>query len=268
MRSVRFIGTGRAGSALARALAARGWQVTPPLRHSDDLGDAAVGVDLLVLAVPDGAIAEVASAVRPQADTVVAHLAGSLGVDVLGAHPRRAAIHPLVPLPETDSGARRLCNGATFAVAGDPLATEVVASLGGRLVEVADEDRAAYHAAACIAANHVVALLGQVERVAATVGLDLGAFLGLTAAAVDDVRALGPRRALTGPASREDWATLDRHLLALDPAEHSAYKSGVGLAIQLAADPVAPPEPAAPATAPLVEDPAPLGAHERVSTAP
>ena len=59
---------------------------------------------------------------------------------------------------------------------------------------MADGDRAAYHAAACIAANHVVALLGQVERVAASVGLDLEAFLPLTRAAVDDVAALGPRR--------------------------------------------------------------------------
>ena len=46
----------------------------------------------------------------------------------------------------------------------------MVESLGGRLVTVADGDRATYHAAACMAANHVVALLGQVERVAATVG--------------------------------------------------------------------------------------------------
>ena len=52
--------------------------------------------------------------------------------------------------------------------------------------------RAAYHAAACIAANHVVALLGQVERVAASAGLPLDAFLDLTRAAVEDVSRLGP----------------------------------------------------------------------------
>ena len=60
---------------------------------------------------------------------------------------------------------------------------------------MADGDRAAYHAAACIAANHVVALLGQVERVAASVGLDLESFLPLTSAAVDDVARSGRRRA-------------------------------------------------------------------------
>ena len=52
----------------------------------------------------------------------------------------------------------------------------------------------AWAAAACIAANHVVALLGQVERVAASVGLDLESFLPLTRAAVDDVDALGALR--------------------------------------------------------------------------
>ena len=110
----------------------------------------------------------------------------------------------LVPLPNGEVGAARLRSGVTFAVAGAPVAHAMVEALGGRLVEVADGDRAAYHAAACIAANHVVALLGQVERVAASVGLDLESFLPLTRAAVDDVDALGAAAALDrpGPAGR------------------------------------------------------------------
>jgi predicted short-subunit dehydrogenase-like oxidoreductase (DUF2520 family) len=122
----------------------------------------------------------------------------------------------------------------TFAVAGDPVTRALALSLGGRVVEVADADRAAYHAAACIAANHVVALLGQVERVAATAGLDLEAFLPLTRAAVDDVAALGPRQALTGPAVRGDWDTLSRHLDALPARERAGYQAGAALATQLA----------------------------------
>ena len=110
----------------------------------------------------------------------------------------------------------------------------MVESLGGRLVEVADDDRAAYHAAACIAANHVVALLGQVERVAASVGLDLESFLPLTRAALDDVDALGAAAALTGPARRGDWATLSRHLDALPEGERPGYQAGAALATRLA----------------------------------
>jgi len=207
--------------------------VVEVLGRHDDVTDAACGVDALVIATPDDAVAAVAASVRPDPGTVVLHLSGSLGLDVLVPHARRAALHPLVPLPNAADGARRLAMGVTFAVAGDPIARRMAESLGGRTVEVADADRAAYHAAASIAANHVVALLGQVERVAATAGLPLEAFLGLTRAAVDDVARLGPRQALTGPAARADWTTLARHLEALAPEERAGYNAGVGLALQL-----------------------------------
>jgi predicted short-subunit dehydrogenase-like oxidoreductase (DUF2520 family) len=234
VQSIRIIGPGRAGTSLAAALAAHGWDVVGFLGRHDDLSAAARGVDILVIATPDDAVATAAAAVAPEAGTTVLHLSGSLGLDVLAPHPRRAALHPLVPLPNAVVGATRLASGVTFAVSGDPVARLLALSLHGRVVEVADADRAAYHAAACIAANHVVALLGQVERVAASAGLDLEAFLPLTRAAVDDVAALGPRRALTGPAVRGDWDTLSRHLDALPARERAGYQAGAALATQLA----------------------------------
>ena len=234
MNTIRIIGPGRAGTSLAAALSARGWDVVGFLGRHDDVALAAHGVDVLVIATPDDAVAAVAESVNPQAGTTVLHLSGSLGLDVLAPHDLRAALHPLVPLPNADVGAQRLVEGVTFAVAGAPIARAMVESLGGRVVEVADQDRAAYHAAACIAANHVVALLGQVERVAASVGLDIEAFLPLTRAAVDDVADLGPRAALTGPAVRGDWATLSRHLDALPSSERPGYQAGAALATQLA----------------------------------
>jgi predicted short-subunit dehydrogenase-like oxidoreductase (DUF2520 family) len=217
------------------ALGRRGWKVVGLLGRHDDQTAAAAGVDVLVIATPDDAVAEVAAAVRPDPRAAVVHLSGSLGLDALSPHPRRGALHPLVPLPNHRDGARRLLGGVTFAVAGDPVVRAMAESLGGRAVVVADGDRAAYHAAACIAANHVVALLGQVERVAAGAGLPLDAFLGLTRAAVDDVARLGPAAALTGPAARGDWATLARHSEALAPEERPGYHAGVALAVKLAA---------------------------------
>ncbi len=234
MQSIRIIGPGRAGTSLAAALAAHGWDVVGFLGRHDDLADAARGVDILVIATPDDVVARTAAAVAPEAGTTVLHLSGSLGLDALAPHQHRAALHPLVPLPNAVVGATRLASGVTFAVSGEPVARRMALSLGGRVVEVADADRAAYHAAACIAANHVVALLGQVERVAASAGLDLEAFLPLTRAAVDDVAALGPRRALTGPAVRGDWDTLSRHLDALPARERAGYQAGAALATQLA----------------------------------
>ncbi len=96
---------------------------------------------MLVIATPDDAVADVAAAVVPVAGTTVVHLSGSLGLDALAPHPLQAAVHPLVPLPNGEVGAARLCSGVTFAVAGAPAAREIVECLGGRVVEVADGDR-------------------------------------------------------------------------------------------------------------------------------
>jgi len=233
---VRFIGSGRAGGALSAGLAGCGWSVRAPLGRGDDLRAAAGGVDLLVVATPDDVIAEVAARVEPVSTTVVAHLAGSLGLDVLAPHGRRAAIHPLIsiPVPETD------LSGAWFAVAGDPMAARVVDALDGRSFTVGDEHRGGYHAAACIASNHLVALLGQVERVGASAGVPLEPFLDLAQGALDQVRALGPAGALTGPARRGDEATLARHLEALDPSERGAYEALMLAAKRLAGTPESP----------------------------
>lgn len=224
-RSARVIGPGRAGSALAAAVAGTdAWTVDDVLGRGDDIAAAAVGVDLLVLAVPDPSIAEVAAVVEPVATTVVAHMAGSLGLDVLAPHGRRAVLHPLASLPGGDRGADQL-RGVWWGLStgGDPLADELVADLGGHVLHVDDADRVRYHAAAAIAANHVVALLGQVERIAGSIGLPLGAYLPLVRTAVENVAAVGPAAALTGPVQRGDEATLARHRAALPADERPAY---------------------------------------------
>ncbi len=216
----RIIGNGRAGGALAAALVFAGWSVDGPLGHAH--GPAATtGARFVVLAVPDGRVAEVAAGLAP-GGAVVVHLAGSLGLDVLRPHERTASVHPLVALPDATRGAARL-PGAWFAVAGDPAAIDVVEALDGRAVRVADGDRTRYHAAAVMASNHLVALLGQVERVAAEVGVPLEAYLDLACGALEDVAAVGPAHALTGPVSRGDWDTVGRHLEAIDAVERPAY---------------------------------------------
>lgn len=238
---LRVVGAGRAGGALAGALGRAGWQVLGLLGRGDAVAAAAHGTDLLVIATPDAAIAEVAAAVEPDADAVVAHLAGSLGLDVLDGHPRVGAVHPLVALPDAERGAARLA-GAWFAVAGDPLVERVVADLGGRSFSVADDERAAYHAAAVVASNHLVALLGQAERIAAASGVPAEAFVDLAAATLANVAELGPAAALTGPAARGDWETVARHLAAIDPAERPAYRAMADAARRLVDPDGLPPE--------------------------
>lgn len=230
-KAVRVIGPGRAGSSLARGLEKAGWRVAGMLGRDDEaaFAGAAAGVDLLVIATPDGAVAPVAAAVTPVDTCVVAHLAGALGLDVVAPHPRRASIHPLRSLP---TGTSDLA-GAWFAVAGDGLARDVVADLEGRTVEVDEAARTAYHAAAVVASNHLVALLGSVERIAAEAGVPLAAFLDLVRGSVDNVELLGPAAALTGPVARGDWATVARHRGAIPTAEVDSYDALTAAAVRL-----------------------------------
>jgi predicted short-subunit dehydrogenase-like oxidoreductase (DUF2520 family) len=191
-----------------------------------------VAADAVVIATPDDVIASVAAALVPT-DAVVFHLSGSRGLAELGRHRRVAALHPLVSLPDAETGAARL-RGAWFATAGDPIVERIVAALDGRAFFVADEDRAGYHAAAVIASNHLVALLGQVERVAAIAGVPFDALLDLAEGSLANVRALGPAAALTGPAARGDEDTIRRHLAALGDDEAASYAALAAEARRLA----------------------------------
>ena len=217
--------------------------------------DPGAGVDMVLCCVPDAAVPELVASWPVHPATLVVHCSGSLGLDVLHPHPRRASVHPLVSLPDGPKGALRL-RGAWFGVAGDPAALKVVEALEGTAVEVPDELRGSYHAAAAIASNHLVALMGQVERVAAQVGVPLEAYLALAGGSLANVaeqhhrgrvaasrargaegaRAvaeLGPPAALTGPVARGDWSTVRRHLEVIDRSEHPAYLAMAAQAARL-----------------------------------
>lgn len=232
-RTISIIGRGRAGGAFALALAQCGWRVRPPLGRDQPWQSAASRSSVVLLAVPDAALSTVALGLEP-GPAVVLHCSGASGLGVLAPHHRRGSVHPLAALATPETGAERLVAGGWFAVSGDPVAAEIVADLGGRAVEVDDQHRVTYHAAAAIAANHLVALMGQVERIASLVGVPLAAFLDLARGSFDDVVRVGPEAALTGPVSRGDWDTVRRHLAALPDDERPAYVAMAEQAARLA----------------------------------
>jgi predicted short-subunit dehydrogenase-like oxidoreductase (DUF2520 family) len=237
-RTLSVVGVGRAGGSFALACAAIGWRIRPYNRH-DDYSSAAHGADLVLICTPDREIANVAAAIQPQDECVVGHVSGSLGLDVLEPHHRRVAVHPLMTLPDPAIGAGRL-RSAWFAVAGDEIGQRLAEDLGGRWFPIEDASRPLYHATATIASNHLVALLGQVERLAATIGIPFDAFLELGRVSFEGASGLGPGAALTGPAARGDDATIEAHRAALadsglDPVELLGYDGCLALARYLAA---------------------------------
>jgi predicted short-subunit dehydrogenase-like oxidoreductase (DUF2520 family) len=198
------VGRGRLGKALTAALREAGCQVQGPLGRGAP-GDHA---DAVLLCVPDAEISAAALAVTP--GPLVGHCSGATGIDVLAPH-EAFSLHPLMTV--TAAGARFA--GAGAAIAGSSsralaLARDLAETLGMRAVEIADRDRAAYHAAASIASNFLVTLEAAAERIAAGAGADRALLVPLVRATVENWAALGPQQALTGPVARGDTATVER----------------------------------------------------------
>jgi len=212
-RPCAVIGGGRLGRTLVAALRTAGWPVDGPLGRGEQPG---AGAAIVLLCVPDAQIAAAAAALAPRPGRLVGHCSGATGLDVLAPH-EGFSLHPLMTVPGSGADLR----GAGAAVDGaTPRALEgaraLAAALGLRALRVAPEDRAAYHAAASIAANFLVTLEGAAERLAATAGLDRALLVPLVRASVESWAAHGPERALTGPVARGDEATVARQRAAVE----------------------------------------------------
>jgi predicted short-subunit dehydrogenase-like oxidoreductase (DUF2520 family) len=206
------IGAGRLGHALSRALRDAGLEVDGPLGRGAD-----PEADVVLLTVPDQEIAAAAAVLTPGRARFVGHCSGATTLAPLAGH-EAFSLHPLMTVPE---GRPAPFAGAGCAVAGATpealrMAETLAGALGMRPVEVADEDRAAYHAAASIAANFLVTLEGAAERLAATAGVPRELLVPLARAALDNWAATSAEHALTGPVARGDEATIARQRAAIE----------------------------------------------------
>ena len=252
-----LVGPGRAGTALSLALVARGWDAVTVAGRDPDaesvlkaaaalgaravpLTEAGTGTDVVIVATPDDTIADASAALAPslRAGALVLHLSGARPLDEFDALTRArpdvevGALHPLQSLPSGEVGSARLA-GSWCAVDGPPAVERLALSLGMRPFRVAPDQRVRYHATACVASNHLVALLGQVERLAADAGVPLDAFLPLARATIDNVDELGATRALTGPVARGDRATVAAHVDSLPDDERATYLALAAAAARL-----------------------------------
>ena len=240
---VGIIGAGAVGTALGAALHRAGWPVVavasrdadrrerfrslvPGARAFAEAPALLDEVELIVLAVPDDVIQQLAGQLRLYGGQALVHTSGVLGSEVL--EPARAAgtqlgtFHPLIAFADTERAIAAF-HGATVAVEGDDQLiahlADMAEALGATAVRLAPGSKAAYHAAAVLAAGGFVALLDAIAELAGAAGLDeqgaLAVYGGLIEQTLGNARALGIRAALTGPMTRGDIGTLQRHLDAM-----------------------------------------------------
>jgi predicted short-subunit dehydrogenase-like oxidoreductase (DUF2520 family) len=195
--TVTVIGAGRAGSAIAARLRERGIAVRPDGQ-------------LRLLCVPDRAIAEVAQSIEP--GPWIAHVSGGTPLAALDPHVNRFSVHPLQTLtrargPEQLDGAW----GAVTAESDDAQARALwlAGTLGLRPFALADDQRASYHAGAAIASNFLVTLYRTAAQLFEDAGAPPEALVPLMTRTIEN------DFELTGPISRGDWETVERHRAAL-----------------------------------------------------
>ncbi len=237
---IAIIGGGRMGRGLAVALAEADERVELWSRRESTGGvrDAVGGAAVVIVAVPDDAIALVASQLALtgaiSADQVVLHLSGLLDRGALAAlAPTGAALgsfHPMQSIADP-ARAKESWRGAAVGLEGDSRAVAQGERLAGLLglvpVHLPPGSKPLYHAGAVIASNYLVALAGWAQRLGESAGLSPEAVLALYRPIMSGTAAnllvRTPAEALTGPVARGDVATIEAHLQALPATDRPLY---------------------------------------------
>jgi predicted short-subunit dehydrogenase-like oxidoreductase (DUF2520 family) len=244
--SLAIIGAGRVGRALGRGLRELGWKIGAVVTRSEassrravrfiGAGKACAGMTrqilvspVILIATPDDEIASVAQELARIGDEelrgrVVLHTSGAMDSGVLdAARERGALVGSMHPLQSFSGVAAPSLEGKVFTIEGETqavrVARRIARALGGSPVRIAGSKKLLYHAAATMAAGHVLA----VEEAATQLLLSLGmkrseavrALLPLTRQVLENFERLGPRAAWTGPLSRADYHVVRAHLVAL-----------------------------------------------------
>jgi predicted short-subunit dehydrogenase-like oxidoreductase (DUF2520 family) len=217
---IHVIGSGRVGSAVAARLGERGVAVDP-----DD-------AELVLLCVPDGAIASVAAEVP--VGPWVAHVSGATPLAALAPHERRFSMHPLQTFTRS-RGAEQL-DGAWAAVTAeteDARATGrwLAETLGLRPFDLSDSARTLYHAGAVFGSNYIVTLQRAASLLFEAAGAPPEALEPLMRRTIEN------GFELTGPISRGDWATVAAHreaIAASRPELDHLYETLAGATLALA----------------------------------
>jgi predicted short-subunit dehydrogenase-like oxidoreductase (DUF2520 family) len=196
--TITVIGAGRVGSAISARLEERGIAVDGQ------------GGDLVLLCVPDTAIADVARTVDP--GPWIAHVSGATPLAALDPHTRRFGLHPLQTFTRA-RGAEQL-DGAFAAVTAESEDARgrgfwLAGTLGLRPFELDDSARPLYHAGAAIASNYLVTLHRVASDLFRAAGAPPEGLVPLMRRTIDN------GFELTGPIERGDWETVEAHRHAI-----------------------------------------------------
>lgn len=201
--------------------------------------------EVIFITVADGKIAALAECISKSVPAEIIskkmffHCSGSLGLEPLNELKNKGAkigsIHPL----QSFAGGYMDLTGTYMAVDGDneavSMAENVIEILGGKSFKVPAEERALYHAVACMCSNYMVALEFLAQNIMSRWMPDNDKSAAWEAlkpifqgTANNMLKFKQANTALTGPISRGDIGTVEKHLQYL-PQEIKALYCQLGL---------------------------------------
>ncbi len=212
---------------------------------------AAIGADAIFITTPDDRIEEVCREIADSGidivDKILIHMSGALSLDVLQTAALKGArticLHPIQTFADIEA-ASKLLKGSFFGItaaddASKSWAREFVEKIGGKCLDIKNEDRVLYHLAAVIASNFLVmiehAAVSVFESIAVKKDEALEALIPLIRQTVDNIERFGVSKALTGPLARGDAGTIKAHLtsLELEPELKSLYRVVCGWGLRI-----------------------------------
>jgi predicted short-subunit dehydrogenase-like oxidoreductase (DUF2520 family) len=253
--TLAIVGAGRVGRVLGRILRQRGWRIGAVVTRSRKTASAAVraigagrprarldasalAADVVLITTPDRAIAAVAKELarvsarggrgdrsgQGRLESTILHTNGALDRSVLAPLARLgAATGSLHPLQTFTRDAAPNLDGAICAIEGTPralrVARRIARDLGCVPVVIAPQSKPAYHAAAALAAGHILAVTEAATQILIALGFTrkeaVRALLPLTRQTLANFERHGASAAWTGPLARGDFATVKKHAAAL-----------------------------------------------------
>ncbi|HQA82786.1 MAG TPA: DUF2520 domain-containing protein [Syntrophales bacterium] len=244
METFAIIGLGKVGSSIGCLLKQAGYNIVAVVDQSEETlrknivytggkpfsNPSEIDVDAacFIITTGDDQIQKACEELSPRlkADSVVIHMSGAGGLDLLQPARRAGAktgsIHPLQTFSDIETAIGSLA-GTVYGITVDPdlenWANRLVRAIGGVPFFVDNRDRALYHAAACIVSNYFVSLMYMAEEIYRILGLDAKearrAFWPLLMGTLHNIEQKGSVPSLTGPIARGDLGTLEKHLEAI-----------------------------------------------------
>jgi len=241
---ISFAGAGRVGGALCRGLFRTGFRID--LIASKTAGSGRFlaescsaywssdlifpdTTDIIIVAVPDHRLKGVLEAIRCQPGTLIAHTAGSIGLDIFPEQDNPKGI--IYPLQTFSQGRDVSFIDLPFLIeASDEhsslILKNLVESIGGKVHFVDTERRRILHLAAVFVCNFTNHMITEGKDISARAGFSFEVLKPLINETISKALTIGPDNSQTGPAIRNDRNTIKKHfeLLSFSPELQSLYK--------------------------------------------